>query len=139
MSNMTRSNNLVPGSETLGWGFNIFGPYADSSRTSLLFQVKPGDQTWKDPSTDVEYDVPNNVSSPAGATDPSEVEYRVFDGRSEVQQYFSSKAKVELGLVAEFGAFSGSFNAAFSAEVNSSREFKYGIVAANHLLWQMGL
>jgi hypothetical protein len=137
---MSEAVNSVPGTETLGWGFNIFGPYSTKSKTSLLFDIKDGKRRWTELSTKITYSLPDNVSQPATDNQsPTTTSFTVFDGRSDVQQHFSSKAKLDANLVADFGAFSGSFSAAFSSEARSANQYKYAIAETDASFWEVGL
>lgn len=128
--------NKIPGASDLGWGFNIFGPYSDTSVKSQLFQMQGG-STWTDPVTNKQYGLPDNVS--VTVLERSGAESQVFDTRTQVQEFFAAKAGLEASYVTEFGAFSGAFNAAYQNSVERDSSFKYALYEVDNVAWQLTL
>jgi hypothetical protein len=129
--------NNVPGSEQLGWGFSIFGPYGDTALKSQLFEMQGGTQ-WEDNLTKISYLVPGNVASPSMVEDNSAHSY-VFNNRTQLQEHFAAKASVDASYVSEYGAFSGAFDTAYTQETATATEYKYGVYEANSVEWELAL
>ena len=107
----------IPGAGSLGYGFDVFGKYSDSSKTRPLFNmVYDGKQTFKD------YLVPLNVNVDSKSHNYGGSTY--VDSRRKMEDYFSSKLKV----TAKYGFFSGQFEASFSMTNKSDVSYQFGIV-----------
>lgn len=122
----------LPGAETLGYGFNIFGEYSTDSRISPLFDIQ------FDASREYERDgktylLPSNASfDPSTSLDGSTY---VFETRQKVQEHFAAKA----GLSARFGAFSGQFSASYAQTELSDDQYSFALVEANSKFWSLTL
>jgi hypothetical protein len=130
------STNTIPGATDLGWGFNIFGPYSDTSRKSQLFELTAA-APWKDPRTGTEYGIPGNVS--LSTIGNSGANSYAFQNRSQVQEFFAQKAGVSANLVTEFGAFSGAFNASYQNGLESDTFYQYVLYEADNTAWSLDL
>jgi hypothetical protein len=111
------ATEYIPGASSLGYGFDVFGKYSDSSKIRPLFNmVYDGKQTYKD------YLVPLNVN-----IDPKTHNYgssTYVDSRRKIEEYFSSKLTVS----AKYGFFSGQFDASYSMSNKSDVSYQFGIV-----------
>src|SRR6185295_16177520 len=111
------ATEYIPGASSLGYGFDVFGKYSDSSKIRPLFNmVYDGKQTYKD------YLVPLNVN-----IDPKTHNYgssTYVDSRRKIEEYFSSK----LSVSAKYGFFSGQFDASYSMSNKSDVSYQFGIV-----------
>lgn len=124
--------NSIPGSDVLGFGFNILGEYSTSSITSKLFVHHNQDASeFTYPPTGISYQVPDNTAV---------VEYthttggtQVFTTRQQFQNYFSTRA----GVNASYGAFSGQFNMAYSQTFNTDKSYYYGLSESDYTAWQL--
>lgn len=128
--------NIIPGANDLGWGFNIFGSYADTSLKSRLFALRGG-TTWKDPLNGNEYAIPDNVAQ--RLVEQNSAGSRVFQNRVQVQEFFSAKAGLEATYVTEFGAFSGAFNASYEVASEQDSLFQYALYEADNVAWELTL
>ena len=128
--------NTVPGASDLGWGFDIFGDYGESSLKAQLFQFSSG-TTWTDPISGVNYQLPANVS--LSMVEKSSTNAQVFDSAESVQQYFAAKASLEASYVSEFGAFSGAFNSAYEKNVDQTHLYKYALIDSENIAWRLTL
>ncbi len=122
----------LPGADTLGYGFNIFGQYDSSSKISPLFDMQfDASREWR--SGNVTYLLPQNASfdpSPSHNGDTY-----VFSSRQKVQEHFAAKASVS----ASYGPFSGEFEAAYSQTKVSDDQYDYALVEANSIFWSLTL
>lgn len=111
------ATEYIPGAASLGYGFDVFGKYSDSSKIRPLFNmVYDGKQTYGD------YLVPLNVN-----VDPNRHSYgnsTYVDTRRKMEEFFSSK----LSVSAKYGFFSGQFNASYSMSNKSDISYQFGIV-----------
>lgn len=128
--------NNVPGADDLGWGFDIFGKYGDSSLKTRLFQIGGG-QTWTDPISGVSYQLPANVA--LSMVEKSNSASQVFDSATDVQEYFAAKASLEASYVSEFGAFTGAFNSAYQNTSHEINLYKYALFEAENIAWRLTL
>ncbi|HLO56019.1 MAG TPA: MAC/perforin domain-containing protein [Saprospiraceae bacterium] len=106
----------IPGGETLGFTFNIFGAYGPSSRMKPLFDMQYNDQQWND------YLVPTNAM--LDTSSKNEGEANSFSSRQKVEEHFGSK----VGLSARYGLFSGQFEASFNMTNKSDISYQFGLV-----------
>jgi MAC/Perforin domain len=107
----------IPGAGSLGYGFDVFGRYSDSSKIRPLFNmVYDGKQTFNN------YLVPLNVN-----VDPMRHNYgnsTFVDSRRKIEQHFAAKLTVQ----AKYGFFSGQFEASYSMTNRSDVSYQFGIV-----------
>jgi MAC/Perforin domain len=110
----------IPGAASLGYGFDVFGSYSDSSKTRPLFNMvyDQGGQTYKD------YLVPLNVNVDQSSRNYGDSTY--VDTRRKIEEYFSANLKV----TAKYGFFSGQFEASYSMTNKSDVSYQFGIVEA---------
>lgn len=123
----------IPGASVLGWGFDIFGSYGPDSKKSQLFLLPDSGQEWTYGPTGVTYNLPQNVSVDE-LTDSSGTSY-VFSTRSEFQEHFAAQA----GVSAEYGVFSGQFEASYSNTTTDESEYSYGIYQMYNWTWRLTL
>ncbi|MGN6110945.1 MAG: MAC/perforin domain-containing protein, partial [Kofleriaceae bacterium] len=121
----------IPGSNVIGWGFNIFGTYSSASRTQQLFAMRDEGKYWTYGPTD--YLVPENLS--VEATSESTGQSYVFENRTEVEQFFSVKANVK----GSYGAFSGEFEASYEQRNVSDTDYIYAMYQLSHHSWRLDL
>ena len=112
------SINFIPGSEVLGWGFNIFGSYSVGSKTRQMFQFPDTGQTTQpmQPNGTV-YLLPGNVQ--VVNRNQSVSDTQVFESRSHVEDYFSGQAGMSTRIGEPGVKFSGQFDAMFSGAAQS--------------------
>jgi hypothetical protein len=107
----------IPGASSLGYGFDVFGRYSDSSKTRPLFNiVYDGKQTYN------EYLVPQNVNVDNKRHNYGNATY--VDSRKKIEEHFSANLKVS----AKYGFFSGQFEASYSMTNKSDVNYQFGIV-----------
>ena len=107
----------IPGASSLGYGFDVFGRYSDSSKTRPLFNmVYDGKQTYND------YLVPQNVNVDNKRHNYGNSTY--VDSRKKIEEHFSANLKVS----AKYGFFSGQFEASYSMTNKSDVSYQFGIV-----------
>ncbi len=118
----------IPGYASLGYGFDVFGRYSDSSKLQPLFNmVFDGQQTFEN------YLVPMNVN-----VDPMRHSYgssTFVDSRQKIEQYFASKLTVQ----AKYGFFSGQFDASYSMTNKSDVSYQFGIMENFSQLYALDL
>ena len=124
-------NNLVPGAEIVGYGFDIFGDYSFDSAIKLLFDLgKPS--TWTAPSGK-KYDLPANVPTPGGSSSSARASY--FASASDFVSYFQGSASVS-GSVC---GFSATFSSAYSTSQQDSSSNSWALVDADVISWHVGI
>lgn len=128
--------NNVPGADDLGWGFDVFGKYGDSSLKTKLFQMTGG-RTWTDPISGTNYNLPLNVG--LSLVEKNDSTSQVFDTATEVQEYFAAKASLEASYVGEFGAFTGAFNSAYQKSTQKISLYKYALFESENIAWRLTL
>jgi hypothetical protein len=130
------SINFIPGSEVLGWGFNIFGSYSADSKTRQMFQFPDTGQTTQplQPNGTV-YLLPGNVQ--VINRNQSVSDTQVFESRSHVEDYFSAQAGMSTRLGEPGVKFSGQFDAMFSGAAQSDTEYMYGMVYSGYHFWDL--
>jgi len=122
-------DDLLPGAEMLGYGFNIFGDYSfDSALRPLLTLGTPS--PWNAPSGKV-YALPANVNTPGGSH--SSAQASTFASSQEFNSYFQASASVS-GSV---GAFGGSFSASYSLDQQNNRDFSWALVESDFYAWNV--
>src|SRR5213595_941529 len=85
----TAIQNLIPGAEMLGYGFNIFNTYSFDSAIQPLFKLG-APSPWT--TGGVTFNVPENVATPGGSM--SSARATSFDTASDFNSYFQSSASV---------------------------------------------
>nr|BFE57855.1 hypothetical protein GCM10020063_023810 [Dactylosporangium thailandense] len=122
----------IPGAEVLGFGFNVFGEYDPSSRTSPMFDVQyDASREWQ--SGGVTYLLPANAAfDPSGA---SYGEVSAFSSRQQFEQHFT--AKVTTG--GRYGFFSGEFTAQYNHLTTSDDDYQYGLLESYAKIWSLDL
>jgi hypothetical protein len=124
-------NNLVPGAEMLGYGFNIFGSYSFESAIKPLMNLgAPSD--WTAPSGKV-YSLPANVPTPGGSG--SSASAQSFASSSQFTSYFQGSASVSGSI----GAFSATFSGSYSQAQQDASTYNWALVEADFLAWHVGL
>ncbi|MEP6673654.1 MAG: MAC/perforin domain-containing protein [Ferruginibacter sp.] len=106
----------IPGWDTLGYTFDIFGTYTDSSKRLPLFDVTFGDESYMD------YLVPENASLNTAIKRHS-ADLRAFTSRQKVEERFSQKA----GISGGYGFFSAEFEATFKTSEQSDVSYDYAL------------
>jgi hypothetical protein len=114
---------IIPGYDTLGYGFDILKIYDKSSTTSQVF--RPGDlDTRQQKIGDTTYYLPENATfEPDRETDGTS---KVFYTRQQVQEYFSVKA----GVTGSGFGFKGHFDMSYSKVSNSDKSYYYAMLEA---------
>ena len=126
--------NPIPGAESLGYGFNIFGRYDINARITSLFDLEVDDsRKWEYKPTSTTFLVPKNVSTPANPSYAGSS--YAFDNAREFTQHFQAKAKVS-GSV---GAFKGQFSASYSSDERDVSKFSYGLYEYESTAWSINL
>jgi MAC/Perforin domain len=98
--------NVIPGGNTLGLGFNLFGEPDPTSTTRRLFEM--GDTSGEYTLGSVKYALPANaLPTQAGA---SEIKARTYLSANEFTREFKAEAKVS----GKINAFKGSASAKYS-------------------------
>ncbi len=111
------ATEYIPGGGSLGYGFDVFGKYSDSSKKLPLFNmVYDGKQTYNN------YLVPQNVNVDARRHNYGNSTY--VDSRRKIEEHFSSNLKVS----AKYGFFSGQFEASYAMTNKSDVSYQFGIV-----------
>ena len=114
-----QDNDIVPGGQTVGYGFNVTGAYDLTSITSQLFDISgPPSGTWTSPSG-TQYDMPANVSPVSNSK--TDAHSFVSTSQSDYTSQFSQQCTVD----ASAGCFSGEFDYAYSDTFSSSQEYYY--------------
>lgn len=122
----------LPGSEALGFGFNILGEYDASSLTRQIYGHQTMDaQNWTYQPTGITYSVPDNTSIVPNTQSTSTTQ--VFTSQESFQSYFSAKA----GVKGSYATFRGEFSAAFSMTSASTESFSYGLYEADFNGWNV--
>ena len=128
--------NFIPGSEVLGWGFNVFGSYSADSKTRQMFQFPDTGQTTQpmQPSGTT-YLLPGNVQ--VIPRNQSISDTQVFESRSHVEDYFSGKAGMSTRVGEPGVKFSGQFELMFSGAAQSDTEYMYGMIYSGYHFWDL--
>ncbi|MEZ4453828.1 MAG: MAC/perforin domain-containing protein [Nannocystaceae bacterium] len=122
----------LPGSEALGFGFNILGEYDVSSLTRQIYGHQRMDaQSWTYQPTGITYSVPDNTSVVPNTQTTSTTQ--VFTTQESFQSYFSAKA----GVKGSYATFRGEFSSAFSMTSASTQSFSYGLYEADFNGWNV--
>lgn len=127
----THIENLIPGAEMLGRGFNIFHTYSFDSAMRPLLKLGAA-APWNGPNEKI-YNVPENVSTPGGSS--SSASCTTFDTASEFNTYFQSSASVSGSI----GAFSASFSTSYSSEQRDASSYSWALVEADFHAWTLNL
>ncbi|GHG78815.1 MAC/perforin domain-containing protein [Comamonas sp. JC664] len=125
------NTNPIPGSSVVGWGFDIFGTYSTDSKTQQLFAMRDDGKQWSYNGTP--YVLPDNVA--VEVVSQSAGDSRLFESRSEVQSYFSSKAGIHGG----YDGFSGQFEASYDMCSKHDTAYTYGLYQMNFQAWRLDL
>jgi hypothetical protein len=121
---------MLPGTAVVGWGFNIFGRYAESSKIRQLFDLGvPREQRF----ADRDFQIPANVTPDSGSAFDGTSHF--YSSREEYQSSFSKKAT----LSGSYGAFSGEFSAQYSGVGREENEYQYLVFDANVVTWGASL
>jgi hypothetical protein len=125
--------NLAPGAEMLGYGFNIFASGSGSFEGAIfpLFDLGPLSD-WTAPSGKV-YALPAQVSSPGGSSSSSSAS--AFATRSEFVDHFSSAASVSGNVC----GFSACFSENYSKSEQDASAYSWALVEADFIAWQLSL
>lgn len=118
----------IPGGDTLGYTFNVFGTYNDRSKILPLFEMKYGEETYKD------YLVPSGASLNTAIAGGS-ADLKVFTSRKQVEESFSQKA----GISAGYGFFSAEFEAAFNTSEKSDISYDYAKYESDYKQYSLTL
>jgi len=133
---MSTSLNYIPGSEVLGWGFNVFGSYSADSKTRQMFQFPDTGKTIQPLQPDgTVYLLPGNIQ--VVPRNQSDSDTQVFESRSQVEDYFSAKASVSAKIGEPGLKFSGQFSAMFSGASQSDTEYSYGMIYSGFHFWNL--
>ena len=124
-------NNLVPGAEIVGYGYNIFGDYSFDSAIRPLFKLG-APSPWVAPSGTT-YDLPTNVPAPGGSGGSASASF--FATASDFVSYFQGSASVS-GSVC---AFSASFSSSYSTSQQDSSSNSWALVNADLVSWHVGI
>lgn len=118
--------DTIPGSDTLGYGFDITKRYHESSTTEQIFRDGDADARTMTIGT-TQYGVPGNIA--AESIKKTDGTSQVFSTRQQVQDHFSVKA----GISGSGFGFKGQFEASYSHVANSDKSYYYALVeATNH-------
>jgi hypothetical protein len=123
--------NLVPGAEMLGYGFDIFGAYSFDNAIQPLFKLG-ATSLWSAPSGTV-YQLPANVTSPGGSS--STASASTFATSSAFNSYFQSSASVSGSI----GAFSASFSGTYATDQQNENSYSWALVEADFIAWHVGI
>lgn len=111
----------IPGIGVVGFGFNIFKNYDQSSTTSQLFNLGALDSDTFALGSTI-YTVPANVA--VTPLKSREGESQVYSSREKVQDHFSLKA----GITGTGFGFTGHIDSSYSKIRNSSKDYFYALV-----------
>jgi hypothetical protein len=122
---------VLPGAELLGYGFNIFGNYNESSKTyPVLDKGQPS--TYNYLGTDFQSYSNLNIT----LLDSTESSVQVFSSRTELESSFAENAgintKTDTFLA---GTFSGEVNECYSSISNQDQDNYYVWSKTNKKLW----
>lgn len=117
----------IPGAETLGYGFNVFGTYSANSKISPLFEMSYDDTTWKD------YLVPENTGLDTSSKHYGEL--TVHDSRKKVEEHFAAK----LSIKGSYGFFSAQFDSSFSMSNKSDVSYSYALSESYSKMYGLSL
>jgi hypothetical protein len=122
--------NPIPGSEMLGYGFNIFGTYDFDSATRPLFDL--GTPEPYEAANGKTYNRPSRVAVGGGESSASAYS---FDSADQFASHFQSSA----GISGSYGAFSASFSSAYQSDQQSSSQYSWALVESKVLSWSVTL
>lgn len=110
--------DLIPGCMYLGLGYNDFGSFDESGTQGMsrLFDTATAGS-----GTYLNWALPVNVQ--ADVVGEVEAQSQVFESRSDLSEFFSTKA----GVSASYLAFSGSLSASFKSISKSLSEYFFGM------------
>ena len=123
-------NNLVPGAEMLGYGFNIFGDYDFNSATRPILDLGTASPA-KAPNGNT-YNVPAHVGIGGGQSSASAYS---FDTAEQFTSHFEGSA----GISGSYGAFSASFTTAYQTDQQNSSSYSWAMVESKILQWSLRL
>ncbi|MFP4120290.1 MAC/perforin domain-containing protein [Coleofasciculus sp.] len=124
---------LLPGSSSLGQGFDVFGAYDSSSLKAPLFNFtdfNDGTAVTKIGTFIKPWNTHYNPDTPSG-----QGHTYVFSSRQEYQEHFDLKAK----LNAKIGFFRGGFDGAFNIDSNSENNYNYGLFEFEVRFWNLSV
>ena len=119
--------SYIPGSDSLGYGFDVFGTYSEDSKTSPLFDMVFDDTTWEN------YLVPENTGLDTSSKHYGET--NAFSSRQKVEEHFGSKLSVK----GSYGFFSAQFSASFNMTNKSDVSYQYALVEAYSKQYSLSL
>ncbi len=120
----------IPGAAVVGWGFNIFGRYDETSKIRQLFDLgtpKVEQIGGRD------YEVPSGTSVGTGGSFEGSSSF--YSSREAYQSSLSTKASVK----GSYGAFSGEFSAEYSSVGKRENEYQYLVFDAARNTWLLSL
>src|ERR1700761_8589846 len=118
---MSDKSAPLPGSASLGRGFDIFGSYDDRSLKTALFNFTDLDDGTETTPSGTFFKPFNTIFN--ADVRKSDGTTSVFTSREKFQEHFDIKAKVNVKIA----FFRGSFDSAFSMDKESEKEYSYGL------------
>jgi hypothetical protein len=131
------TDNLVPGSGVIGWGFDIFGAYDASSAKSQLFALQKSNSTYQMPGTDKVYAVPGNTDLAVVGRGKTRTYF--FETRLALQTHFAQEAGLSGKASLEFGSFSGEWNENFNISASSESSYVYALMSSHYTNYSLRL
>lgn len=122
---------LIPGSGTVGQGFNIFGAFDDGSLVFPLFDTQSRDHTVE--VDGVRFAIARSVTLHSDADTTGET--HVFLTQQEVQTHFAARARVE----GKTATFAGSFEASYGRMVRNSASYAFAMRDLYTRRWSLSL
>lgn len=124
---------FIPGTSSLGLGFNVFGDYGASSLKAPLFDIElfnignegtPGGTFVKAQNTHYNSDVASGESRSF-----------VYASRKSYQESLAAKVKIS----GKIGAFKGAFDASFDMKSSNEDRYLYGAYVQTLRFWELSI
>lgn len=127
------TNPVLPGAELVGYGFNIFGKYDESSKTYLILD-KGQTQTIEVNGNDFQSYSNLNVT----LQNSSDTVYESFSNRSDIEKSMAESAGLDISVHTFLaGTFKGEVNSNYSSISNSEEQNYYLVSKTNKKLWSV--
>lgn len=126
--------NEIPGSSTLGYGFNALGAYDPTSLMSHVFTTSfSQNKTYTYQPTGIQYTVPDNGQ--VVPYTPMQGGTQVFTSQYDLQNYLAAAAQISVS----YGAFSGQINASYESALKEWGSCYYALTNAWVTNWMVVL
>jgi hypothetical protein len=126
------SSSLLPGTSSLGYGFNVVTATAPSSVLSRVVKLDEAGGT-NITKFGTEYLIPQNVDAPDAVQ--SSLISKEFASESEYSNYMAT----ETGVKTSAWGFSGQFSASYASLLEGASSSFYGLVKADSSLWDTNI